>query len=75
MSSGVKHGSLPAFVRIDAPVPARSVHGEMPTSAAGSGRPASRAETASAIVSPPPAESPATTTRAGSAPYSRMSQR
>jgi hypothetical protein len=74
-ASGVKHGSFPAFVRIDSPVQARSVHGEMHASAAARGKPASRAETARTMVSPPPAESPATTTRAGSAPYSWMSQR
>src|ERR1051326_6102977 len=74
-SSGRKHGSLAAFVRMDAPVRARSVQGEMDTSAAGSGRPALRADTASTMVSPPPAESPATNTRAGSAPYSSRSQR
>ena len=65
-------GSAAARVVMDSPVQARSVHGEMQTPAAGSGSPASRSATRSDTVSPPPAESPATTIVAGSAPLAHQ---
>src|SRR5215475_12323745 len=59
MFSGRNIGSRPSFSLRDAPRPARSVHGEKPTTHAGAGSPASRACTASDNARPPPAESPA----------------
>src|SRR3546814_5822042 len=61
-------GSASAFSDLVAPDWVRSAHGDRQTPAAGSESPASRRATSVASVRPPPAESPAMTTRAGSAP-------
>jgi hypothetical protein len=59
MSSALNHGSTAAFVAIDSPVTARSIHGDSRHAAAGSGCPLSRNVSSIANAKLAPAESPA----------------
>jgi hypothetical protein len=67
MSARFSIGSF-VTVSIDAPVASRSTQGEKQTPAAGNGTPRLRRATSVAIVSPPPAESPAIASRVGDRP-------
>ncbi len=59
---------MAAFVVMLSELLVRSTHGENRIAPAGSGADSSRSLTSRAIVSPPPAESPATTTEPASIP-------
>src|SRR2546427_11681687 len=71
MSGPLNRAQRLAFVRMESPVAARSVHGEKSTAAAGSGVPEARRASMSESARPPPAESPAMTMRSGKYPSAR----